>query len=197
MKIRVHPQPIIDWSRLPLLPTVAVQWTAFRWRNIRASAARRKRLRIPVLTALWARFRLGTGLAPLSVLCGNDRGQPLHRYYIDRFFGEFRADIRGQVLEFQNDQYASRFGGSRIQRLDILHKKGSGHSKHATIVADLTRPNTIPSEYYDCIICTRVLHIVRDLPVMLAEMRRILRPGGVLLAAVPMTDMIEPWWHEL
>jgi hypothetical protein len=28
-------------------------------------------------------------------------------------------------------------------------------------------------------------------------MRRILKPGGVLLAAVPMTDMIEPWWHEL
>ncbi len=158
---------------------------------------RRKQWRIPVLTALWARFRLGTGLAPLSVLSGNERGQPLHRYYIDRFFGEFRQDVRGRVLEFQNDQYASRFGGSNIQKLDILHKEGSGHSKRATIIADLTRPNNIPSDYYDCVICTRVLHIVRDLPAILSEMRRILRPGGVLLAAVPMTDMIEPWWHEL
>jgi SAM-dependent methyltransferase len=158
---------------------------------------RRKKLRIPLLTALWARFRLGTGLAPLSVVSGNERGLPLHRYYIDRFFDEFRADVRGRVLEFQNDQYATRSGGAAIQKLDILHKEGSGHSKRATIIADLTRPNNIPSDYYDCVICTRVLHIVRDLPVMLSEMRRILKPGGVLLAAVPMTDMIEPWWHEL
>jgi peptidoglycan/xylan/chitin deacetylase (PgdA/CDA1 family)/SAM-dependent methyltransferase len=196
-KIRATPQPAIDWNRLPLLPKRALHWAAYRWRNFRAPAVRRKQFRIPILTALWARYRLGTGLAPLSVLSGNERGLPLHRYYIDRFFGEFRGDIRGRVLEFQNDQYASRFGGANIQRLDILHKEGSGHSKRATIVADLTRPNNIPSDYYDCIICTRVLHIVRDLPAMLAEMHRILRPGGVLLAAVPMTDMIEPWWHEL
>jgi peptidoglycan/xylan/chitin deacetylase (PgdA/CDA1 family)/SAM-dependent methyltransferase len=196
-KIREDPKTVTDWNRLPLLPKRILQWLTYRWKDFRSGQVRRKQLRIPILTALWARFRLGTGLAPLSVLSGNERGLPLHRYYIDRFFGEFRKDVRGRVLEFQNDQYASRFGGENIERLDILHKEGSGHSKRATIIADLTRPNNIPSGYYDCIICTRVLHIVKDLPEMLSEIRRILRPGGVLLAAVPMTDMIEPWWHEL
>jgi peptidoglycan/xylan/chitin deacetylase (PgdA/CDA1 family)/SAM-dependent methyltransferase len=196
-KIRGQAKTVIDWSRLPLLPKQVFQWLAYRWNAFWASRRRRKKPRIPRLTALWARFRLGAGLAPLSVVSGNERGLPLHRYYIDRFFAEFWADVRGRVLEFQNDQYASRFGGADIQQLDILHKEGSGHSKRATIIADLTRPNSIPSGYYDCIICTRVLHIVKDLPAILAEMRRILRPGGVLLAAAPMTDMIEPWWHEL
>ncbi len=196
-KIREDPKAVTDWNRLPLLPKRVFQWLAYRWQNIRSGQVRRKQLRIPILTALWARFRLGNGLSPLSVVSGNERGTPVHRYYIDRFFGEFRADVRGRVLEFQNDQYASRFGGPNIQKLDILHKEGSGHSKHATIIADLSRPNNIPSGYYDCIICTRVLHIVKDLPAILSEIRRILRPGGVLLAAVPMTDMIEPWWHEL
>ncbi|MBN1438920.1 MAG: polysaccharide deacetylase family protein [Anaerolineales bacterium] len=196
-KIRADVRLEADWDRLGLLPGRASQWLAYRWRNLTAPRVRRKKMRIPVLTALWARVRLGAGLAPLSVVSGNERGTPVHRYYIDRFFEEFRSDVRGRVLEFQNDQYATRFGGKNIQRLDILHKEGSGHSKRATIIADLTQPNNVPSEYYDCIICTRVLHIVRDLPAILSEMRRILKPGGVLLAAVPMTDMIEPWWHEL
>jgi peptidoglycan/xylan/chitin deacetylase (PgdA/CDA1 family)/SAM-dependent methyltransferase len=196
-KIRENPKMVYDRERLPLLPKRVFQWLAYRWRNMWTPRVRRKQIRIPLLTALWARFRLGTGLAPLSVVSGNERGLPLHRYYIDRFFDEFRSDVRGRVLEFQNDQYATRTGGGAIQKLDILHKEGSGHSKRATIIADLTRPNNIPSDYYDCVICTRVLHIVRDLPVILSEMKRILKPGGVLLAAVPMTDMIEPWWHEL
>jgi peptidoglycan/xylan/chitin deacetylase (PgdA/CDA1 family)/SAM-dependent methyltransferase len=195
--IREDSKMIIDRQRLLLLPKRIFQWLAYRWQNLWTPRVRRKKFRIPLLAALWARFRLGTGITPLSVLSGNERGLPLHRYYIDRFFDEFHADVRGRVLEFQNDQYATRFGGAAIQKLDILHKEGSGHSKRATIIADLTRPNNIPSGYYDCVICTRVLHIVRDLPVMLSEMRRILKPGGVLLAAVPMTDMIEPWWHEL
>jgi peptidoglycan/xylan/chitin deacetylase (PgdA/CDA1 family)/SAM-dependent methyltransferase len=196
-KIREDPKTVMDWNRLPLLAKRIFQWLGYRWQTVVTPPVRRKKTRIPILTALWARFRLGTGLAPLSVVSGNERGTPVHRYYIDRFFEEFRSDVRGRVLEFQNDQYATRFGGENILCLDILHKEGSGHSKRATIIADLTRPNNVPSGYYDCIICTRVLHIVRDLPAILSEMRRILRPGGVLLAAAPMTDMIEPWWHEL
>jgi peptidoglycan/xylan/chitin deacetylase (PgdA/CDA1 family)/SAM-dependent methyltransferase len=196
-RIREDRRVALDGLRLLQLPQKAAGWAGYRWRNFRAAGGRRKKIRIPVLTFLWARFRLGIGLAPLSVLVGYDRGRPLSRYYLDHFFSEFGSDVHGVVLEFQNDEYASRFGGARVLSLDLLHKEGSGHSKRATIIADLTRPNLLPSNYYDCVICTHVLHLVKDLPKIVSELHRILRPGGILLAAVPMTDAVQPWWHEL
>jgi peptidoglycan/xylan/chitin deacetylase (PgdA/CDA1 family) len=197
IEIRGGSKRRVVWTRLPLILRRIFQWIGYRWIMLTAPKTKRRKLRIPVLTAMWARFRLTAGLAPLSVLSGNDRGLPLNRYYIEKFFVEFGSDVRGRVLEFQNDQYASRIGKAAVGRLDILHKEGSGQSRQATIVADLTRPNNIPAGYYDCIICTHVLHIIADLPGMLKEMRRILSPGGVLLVAVPLVDTIEPWWHEL
>ncbi len=153
--------------------------------------------RIPGLTTLAARMRLGLGLQPLSVVSGSDRGKSIHRYYLDRFMQEFAADIRGRCLEFQNDQYTSRFGGMRVTHLDILHKEGSGTTKQATIVADLLAPNDLPSNAYQAVICTHTLHIVEDPQRFLNELRRLLAPGGVLLLGVPHVAGIQPWWHEL
>jgi len=171
------------------------------WRAIirRLRPARRSKYprRIPGLTSLMARMRLGLGVAPLSVVSGSDRGQSIHRYYLDLFMREFAADIRGRCLEFQNDQYTSRFGGAQVRHLDILHKEGSGTSKQATIVADLLAPNNLPSGAYDAIVCTHTLHIVDDPLRFLNELRRLLAPGGVLLLGVPHVAGIQPWWHEL
>lgn len=67
----------------------------------------------------------------------------------------------------------------------------------ATLVADLTKPNNIPSNQFDCIICTHVLHIIADIDKAVSEMYRILKPGGVLLTAVPHVSMCDPGFHEL
>jgi SAM-dependent methyltransferase/glycosyltransferase involved in cell wall biosynthesis len=142
-----------------------------------------------------ARARLGVGLEPLSYLWGFDRGLPVHRYYLEQFLREFGRDIRGHCLEFQNPGYANRFGGSAVKSLDILHVDDT--NPLATIVADLTKPNTIPSDQFDCIVCTHVLHIIAELDKAVSELHRILKPGGVLLVSVPHISMCDPAFHEI
>ena len=142
------------------------------------------------------RPRLCIGRSPVSEYYGFDLGLPLHRYYIEDFLrGVARNFVRGHVLEFQSDDYASSIGGDNINRLDIIHKESS--NPHATIVADLTLPNDIPSDQYDCIICTQVLHTVSAAETFLYETRRILKPGGVLLLAVPFLVMWGPDNNDL
>ena len=149
---------------------------------------------VPFIKAVGNRFRFATGVAPLSQQWG-DRGRPLHRDYVEEFFQQFSRDIRGHCLEFQEDTYTSRFGRDAVTKLDILHKEPG--NPHATLVADLTQPNTIPSNEFDCIICTYTLHVVFDFYKMIAEFHRILKEGGVLLIAVPHIMLCYPQFHEL
>ncbi|MGH2782355.1 MAG: methyltransferase domain-containing protein [Candidatus Rokuibacteriota bacterium] len=141
-----------------------------------------------------SRLRFALGVQPLSQGWG-DRGQPLHRDYLEHFLQEFSADIRGHCLEFDEDRYASRFGGSRRTKLDVLHREPG--NPRATLIADLTEPNDIPSNLFDCIICTYVLHVVFDFRKMVGELHRLLKPRGVLLVAVPDITMCYPYHHEL
>jgi SAM-dependent methyltransferase len=142
-----------------------------------------------------ARVRLALGVQPLSEIWGIDRGVPICIYYIHDFMREFRSDVRGLCLEFQEDSYTSRYGGSAVSRLDILHVDDS--NPVATVIADLTKPNDIPSDRFDCIVCTHVLHVIFDLQSAVEELFRILKPGGSLLAAVPHVSMCGPKAGEL
>ncbi|MEJ7809948.1 MAG: glycosyltransferase [Gemmatimonadaceae bacterium] len=141
------------------------------------------------------RARLAVGVQPLSYRWGTDRGFAIHRYYLNQFLQAFRADIRGECLEFQDATYAPKYGGSAITRMDVLHLDASNPA--ATVVADLTKPNDIATDRFDCIICTHVLHLIPELDRAVSEMHRILKPGGVLLAAVPHVSMCDPNEHEL
>jgi SAM-dependent methyltransferase len=87
-----------------------------------------------------------------------------------------------------------RFGGGRPTRIDVLDL--SADNPNATIVADLTQPNDIPSDTFDCIVCVHVLHLVYEADVFTRELHRLLAPEGTLLIAVPGTSMIDPNWTE-
>lgn len=141
------------------------------------------------------RASLWYGVKPMSELWGLGRGEPICRFYVNHFLEQYKSDIRGHCLEFQNDDYSSKYGGTQITKLDILHIDNS--NPRATIVADITKPNAIPSDTFDCIICTHVLHVIYDLESAIKELHRILKKGGVLLVAVPTVSMCDPQWHEL
>jgi SAM-dependent methyltransferase len=118
-------------------------------------------------------------LSPISNQFGLDRGRSIDRYYIEKFLAEFPADIRGNVLEVGDDRYTKKFGGSRVTRSDVLHVE-EGHPQ-ATVVADLSRDQTLPPDTFDCIICIQTLQFIYDLGATLHCLYRILKPGGVLL----------------
>jgi SAM-dependent methyltransferase len=142
-----------------------------------------------------ARMRLALGVTPVNAPWVHNRGLPIHRYYLEQFLSEFASDIYGHCLEFQGSYYTMHFGGNKVTKCDIIHKEEG--NQHATIVADLTKPNLIPDNVFDCIICTHVLHVIRDVDTAVVELKRILAPGGVLLLAVPHISPIYPRAHEL
>lgn len=131
----------------------------------------------------WVRFGSLRRTTPISRIFGLDRGareRCIDIFFIERFLSLHHGDIRGRVLEIGDDHYTRKFGGAAVERSDVLHVRSG--TEHATIIADLTRDDQIPSESFDCIICTQTLQFVYDLRAALKTLHRILRPGGVLLA---------------
>ena len=128
---------------------------------------------------------------------GLDRGLPIDRYYIEGFFAAHSLDIRGRVLEMGDSSYTGKFGGDRVTRSDVLSYV-PGNSK-ANIVADLTCAPQISSDIFDCIIFTQTLQFIYDVRAALANLYRILKPGGVLLATstviaqIARRQGIDPW----
>ena len=123
-------------------------------------------------------------LTPVSRRFGWDRGGlPIDRYYIERFLGERAPDIAGHVLEVRDDAYTRKFGGDRVVRSDVIHP--TTDNDKATIVADLTSAEHVPSNSFDCIVLTQVLPFIFDTQAAVRTLYRILRPGGVVLATMP------------
>jgi len=127
---------------------------------------------------------------PLSAVYGFDRGTPIDRYYAELFLKEHRGDIRGCVLEIGESRYADRFGGA-IERLDILDIDPA--NARATIVADLTAADEIPSNSFDCFVFTFALQYMYDVRAALSHAHCILLPGGVLLLIMPGLTRLDPY----
>jgi SAM-dependent methyltransferase len=121
--------------------------------------------------------------SPIGNDFGNARGMEVDRYYIEKFLSQYSTDIQGHVLEIKNNIYTERFGGTRVTKSDVLHKVEG--NPQATIIADLTKADHIPSNTFDTIIFTQTLQFIYDIKAATASLYRILKPGGVLLATVP------------
>jgi SAM-dependent methyltransferase len=124
---------------------------------------------------------------PLSDFWGFDRGTPVDRHYIESFLAGHREDVRGRVLEVQDSLYTDRFG-TAVERRDVLDVDAK--NPRATIVADLAAADTVPSGLFDCFILTQTLHLIYDTRAALGHARRLLRPGGVLLATLPAVSRV-------
>jgi SAM-dependent methyltransferase len=127
---------------------------------------------------------------PIHAGFGMGRGTYIDRYYVDRFLEENAASIRGRVLELSDNEYTVRFGGDRVTHSDILDVRPD-HAA-ATIVADLTSPEGIPSESFDCVILTQVLNFIYDVQAAVQTVHRILKPGGCVLVSVPGIAPLSP-----
>lgn len=131
----------------------------------------------------WVRFGCLRRLKPISLVWGSERGQPIDRYYIERFLVAHAQDIRGHVLEIGTDIYTRTFGGDRVTKSDVLHV--AENKPEVTIIGDLTSADHISSDTFDCIILTQTLNAIYDVPAAIKTVYRILKPGGVVLATIP------------
>jgi SAM-dependent methyltransferase len=137
-------------------------------------------------------------VTPIDSGFGLGRGKPVDRHYIEEFLRRHAADIRGRVLEVAENTYTLEYGGERVTRSDILHADES--NPRATLIGDLAAENDLPSDSFDCFICTQTLTYIYDVQRAVRTIRRILAPGGVLLATVPGISQMSPYdrdrWGE-
>jgi len=132
-------------------------------------------------------------LEPFSREYGYDRGQPIDRYYIEKFLKSQGHLITGAVLEIGERTYTEAFG-QNVVRSDMLHVSDE---EGATYVDDLTEGASVPSNTYDCVILTQTLHLIFDMKQALQTIYRVLKPGGVLLCTVPgITQVADSDWNE-
>ena len=138
---------------------------------------------------------------PVSREFGADRGQPICRWYIDRFLAQQEQKIRGKVLEVAENSYTRRFGGERVTESAVLH--ATAGNPQATLVGDLQSGEGIPEQAYDAAILTQVLQCVFDVGPAVRTIHRALVPGGTALVTVPAIAPVsqydvERWgeyWH--
>jgi GT2 family glycosyltransferase len=137
------------------------------------------------------RVRLGDlhRVHPISERFGFDRGLPVDRYYIEAFLARHASEIVGRVLEVGDDDYTRRFGRGRVSRSDVLHVHEG--NPRATIVGDLTDPQFLAAQGFDCIVLTQTLQLIYDVRKAIVHLHRALAPGGVVLATVPGVSQID------
>ncbi len=133
---------------------------------------------------------------PFSSTFGFERGTPIDRHYLDRFLRENQSLIRGRVLEVQTSAYTDRFGTGVTcsETFDILPQF------QPTYLGDFTADGgPIPDRAFDCLLLPNTLPHFRDLAGGLARARRVLRPGGVILASaaglLPLTGDVPDYWR--
>lgn len=126
---------------------------------------------------------------PVSRHFGYDRGTPVDRRYIEQFLEAHRADIQGRVLEVGDNAYTRQFGGERVTLSEVVHI--SPDVPGVTYVADLADGVGLPSDTFDCVICTQTIHLIFDIQDAVRTLHRILKPGGVLLITVPGVSSVD------
>ncbi len=127
-------------------------------------------------------------LEPITRSFGYERGQPIDRYYIERFLSSHEADIAGHVVEIGDDRYTAQFGGAKVTHADVLDQPHPDSSP--TITADLAKADHVPSNAFDAIIAIQTLQFIYDLQAAVRTMHRILKPGGVVLASVSCVSQV-------
>jgi len=136
--------------------------------------------RPPVGSVDFGDFRRTT---PISRNWGTERGTPIDRVLMDEFLLGHVDAVRGRVLEWGDRSYTTRLGGDRVTESDVFDV--TGKNPVATVVGDLGRPEDLPAEAFDCILCLQTLQFVTDLPAAVRALETMLRPGGLLLVTVP------------
>jgi hypothetical protein len=116
---------------------------------------------------------------PVSSVFGLERGNPIDRYYIEKFLKENDKYIHGNVLEIAESTYSKKFGKD-IESFEVLHYNND--NPNATIIGDLTKTGTLPNNKIDCFICTQTFQFIYNFKDAIYGSHHLLKENGILLA---------------
>jgi glycosyltransferase involved in cell wall biosynthesis len=119
-------------------------------------------------------------LLPIGKLFNLDRGTPIHNFYCEQFLSSVASDVRGRILHVGEPHEHGRAGtsvSSFLKRITADHLE--------TLSLDDVRDRELAAAQFDCVIVSDCLEYAPDLDVPLALLKRLLKPGGVLLAILP------------
>ena len=133
---------------------------------------------------------------PFSSTYGFERGTPIDRHYLHQFLTAHRDLVTGRVLEVQTTAATGRYGQAvtRADTFDIVPDFAP------TYLCDFTAADLpIPARAYDCLLLPNTLPHFRDLDGGLVNARRVVRPGGTILASaaglLPLTGDVADYWR--
>jgi len=105
-----------------------------------------------------------------------------------RFITAHRALLTGKVLDVGCGQMPFRHllpEGAQYTGLDIPAADSFGMDKHPDVVEFDGTAIPFPDAHFDAVMCTEVLEHAEAPEALVAEMHRVLKPGGSLVLTVP------------
>ena len=122
---------------------------------------------------------------------GFARGTPVDRWYIEGFIRDNAQLVQGHALEVKEDLYATRFGASSVDILDIDES-----NPVATVVGDVCDDSTLSPDTYDVAVVTQTLQLVPRPLDAVRHLLTALKPGGSLLLTVPCLSRLAGSWDR-
>mgnify|MGYP001215647397 FL=1 len=120
-------------------------------------------------------------LEPFDRDFGFNRGNPVDRYYIEKFLEMNRSVIDGKVLEVGGVDYIRKFGCSQVTPFALQINEACNDYD---IIGDLATGHGLDDECFDCVLLTQTLPVIYDIRGAIRNSFRILKPGGAILASV-------------
>ena len=120
---------------------------------------------------------------PYRAEFGRRRGKCIDRFYVEKFLAAYQNSIQGRTGEFEGDEYTQKFGGDRVTQSEILDVNEANERRTLTI--DLAQTDLVPENAFDCIICTQTLLFIQNITEAINSLKKMLKPGGVVLVTVP------------
>ena len=126
----------------------------------------------------WGGFR---SLQPFHRDFGAFEGTPVDRFYIEDFLESEALCVSGDVLEIAETRYTEKFGQKEFRAHSLQLENSGGDNE---IVGDLVTGEGLRSHRFDCIIFTQTLPFIYDYHSALENLKKMLKPKGVLLVTL-------------
>lgn len=111
---------------------------------------------------------------------GFGRGTPIDRSFIHHFFCNNTSLVAGCCLEFGDSTYTNKYG-TNVTKKTVFNYSDTPQISDGNISGDIAKPNSLPSEVFDCIICVNVLNFIFDISAAASGLRQMLKPNGRIL----------------